>query len=195
MPCPHCNQDRPIKVKGMCMACYMRERRHSHGNPSGRRPNGQSLVELLQYADTSWLEKVLNRIDRTGDGCHEWRGAKTAEGYGIATVATHSVLIHRLIHAVHGGDPMCAVVRHTCGNRACCNPAHLVGGTYGGSQSGGRAHLKDRQRHPRARPFMTPRGEFASMALAAEAYGVSYTTMKNWNKKADSGFSFVEGVE
>lgn len=206
MPCPHCNEDRPIKAKGMCMACYMRERRSRLHPTSHRRPNGQTLVELLQWPDTTWLEKVLTRIDRTSDGCHEWRGPRKANGYGVATVAAHHVFVHRLIHAIHGGDPTCQVVMHTCDNPACCNPAHLVGGTYQdnmrdmlekGRRKKGQTgeHLKDRQRHPRAKPFMTPRGEFASMALAAEAYGVSYTTMKNWNKKADSGFGFVEGVE
>jgi hypothetical protein len=206
MPCPHCNQDRLIKAKGMCMACYMRERRRSHGSPSGRRANGQSLMELLQWPDRSWLPRILARIDSSGDGCHEWLGSRNNCGYGIATVADRNVLIHRLIHAIHGGDPMCQVVMHTCDNPACCNPAHLVGGTYQdnmrdmhekGRRFGGRTgvHLKDRQKHPRAKPFMTPKGEFASMALAAEAYGVSYATMKNWNKKADNGFGFVEGVE
>lgn len=198
MICPHCDQNRPIKVKGMCMACYMRERRAAGKPPSGRRKNGQSLVNLMALPDTSWLPPILEKIDTSGD-CHEWQGGKTKGGYGIVTVAERNILVHRLVHAIHGGDPTCQVVMHTCDNPGCCNPAHLVGGSYQdnmrdmhekGRWNKGRAgeHLRDRQNHPCAKPIETPHGEFASAALAAEHFGVSYGTMKNWLKRSDSGF-------
>jgi hypothetical protein len=43
--------------------------------------------------------------------------------------------------------------------------------------------------HPKSQAIMTPAGRFGSMALAAEHYGVSRVSMRNWVKSGKEGFT------
>jgi hypothetical protein len=77
------------------------------------------------------LAKFFNNIRVTESGCHTWTGNIDTHGY--ATFYTGdpgrpTVKAHRFIYEhTHGVvlDPWSAV-RHRCGNKVCCNPAHLV---------------------------------------------------------------------
>ena len=202
MACQECGSDKRIAAKGLCYACYMRDRR-AHGGP-GRRPNGATLAQLLSYKDQSWRRRVHDFISRSPDGrgCLHWVGPKTRDGYGVVSIAGLNVLGHRAVFAFSGGDPEVEVVMHTCDNPSCCNPEHLVGGTYKenmddmagkGRRRGGNAdHLRDRKRHPRARRVVTPVGEFASAALAAEAVGLHYKTVLGYLQRGERGYSWLD---
>jgi hypothetical protein len=70
------------------------------------------------------------------DSCWEWQAGKDKDGYGRfkigSRVTAKQLLAHRVASSLAAGaateDP--PVVRHTCDNPACCNPAHLQGGTH-----------------------------------------------------------------
>ena len=62
--------------------------------------------------------------------CWPWLGARTAKGYGRITIGGKEWRAHRLAYTLTKGEvPPDKVVRHTCDNPPCCNPAHLELGT------------------------------------------------------------------
>lgn len=199
--CPRCTANRPVQTRGVCMACYMRIRRAA-AKTGPRRRNGETIAQLLTAADQSWRSKLDGRTLKDGD-CHLWTGPTNKGGYGVVHIGLHTVLVHRLVHAIKTGNAMAEVVMHTCDNPLCCNPAHLRTGTYqenmddmrdkgrGPDPAGLGNHLKDRRTHPRSKPVMTPKGQFASSALAAEDLGMEHRTVSRWASQGKNGFSYV----
>ena len=109
----------------------------------------QSLKELG--------ERIAQRILVTASGCHEWRGARDAKGYGKIGFNGRVIGTHRAMMAVANDDlslldriTACPAfnpvwVLHRCDNPPCCNPAHLrMGNANDNSED-------KRLRHPRYR--------------------------------------------
>ncbi|MFT8551785.1 MAG: HNH endonuclease signature motif containing protein [Acetobacter okinawensis] len=62
--------------------------------------------------------------------CHVFTGAKFRNGYGAIQDGKKKVKAHRVAwEAEHGPIPSGQVIRHKCGNRACCNVTHMELGT------------------------------------------------------------------
>src|SRR5690606_8891899 len=101
------------------------------------------------------------------------------------------------------GHPPTPLVRHTCDNRACCNPAHLLVGTARDNihDAMDRGRLRIRERHPSAKLTdqdvrdiryrfehrkHTKRDSVDGVTAIARQYGVSHSAIslivhgKNW---------------
>ena len=70
------------------------------------------------------------RVEKRGaSACHLWCGAQSADGYGIFYAYGKRLAAHRFAYAIHHEldlDEVPTPLGHTCGNRHCVNPEHLV---------------------------------------------------------------------
>ena len=83
-------------------------------------------------------ERFWSRVYRDGPSdlwpheCWPWLGSLTSDGYGICRYEFGSSGAHKAAYLIAKGKIahrwLC--VRHSCDFRACCNPTHLVLGTY-----------------------------------------------------------------
>lgn len=72
------------------------------------------------------LEYLASRV-LVGDGCWEWQGGKTTEGYGqVMGLDRKRVYAHRLMYELMVNDiPEGLHIDHLCKNTSCVRPAHL----------------------------------------------------------------------
>jgi HNH endonuclease len=92
------------------------------------------------------LERLLSKIDKRGPTeCWPWIGGMGSWGYGSFYINRKNYNASRAAYILMIGPiESSLVVRHTCDNPACCNPAHLIPGTQA-------ENLKDCRDRKRAR--------------------------------------------
>lgn len=63
--------------------------------------------------------------------CWNWNKSVTSAGYGRFTRNKKYWTTHTFVYTQTYGDiPKGMVIRHSCHNRRCCNPEHLLIGTH-----------------------------------------------------------------
>lgn len=64
------------------------------------------------------------------DMCWEWKGSKYIDGYGRLGWGTTRYSAHHISYMIFKGPILSnQVVRHTCNNKSCVNPTHLIIGS------------------------------------------------------------------
>lgn len=99
---------------------------------------------------------------RGPDDCWEWLAPRNNHGYGYLwdKGLQRVVLAHRRAwERVNGDIPKGALIRHSCDNPACCNPAHLSIGTA-------KDNAQDVKDHGRAASWYEPRNGGAEHPMA-----------------------------
>ena len=98
----------------------------------GKLHYSSKLLDRRDFSDAV-VARFEAKVDRSAgpDACHLWTARTRPAGYGAFNVArTRTLAAHRVAYAIrHGFAPGALVLRHTCDNPPCCNPAHLLPGT------------------------------------------------------------------
>lgn len=81
--------------------------------------------------DDFWAWFNSNLIT-TSNGCREWTGCRSVQGYGFVRINGKNIKTHRVSFEHSVGCPIRdgMFILHSCNNPPCCNPDHLREGTH-----------------------------------------------------------------
>ncbi len=81
----------------------------------------------MKYTLETIKEKiVVSTLSYNDISCWLWKGTFNTNQYVMVSHNGTQTSLHRLVYTLeHGVIPIKGVIYHLCGNKGCCNPAHL----------------------------------------------------------------------
>ena len=135
-----------------------------YGDPLGRTSaKGLNVEETFNFY--GWTV--------TESGCWEYNGSRNVQNYGRLTQGGKHLKASRAAYELWvGAIPDGMIIRHTCDNPPCINPAHLIPGTYGDNSRDmferGRQNDVRGEKHGRAKLTDAIVREIKTRAVAGE---------------------------
>lgn len=127
---------KPVRSHGFCSGHHYRWKQH--GDPLG----GRRFHKLPPKGNYALAQKFMNKARSwEGDDCLIWPHS-LVNGYGHGYWKGKHVLIHKLLcEEVNGPAPADKPqAQHSCGVKACVNPAHLKWGDQSDNEQDKIAH-------------------------------------------------------
>jgi ribosomal protein S27E len=94
------------------------------------------MTRPIHKIPTDWTEEEKARFWSNVDvgdpnRCWPWIGGRNSGNYGEFKLRGLQYRAHRCAYTISlGAIPDGGIVRHGCDNPPCCNPAHLIAGSY-----------------------------------------------------------------
>lgn len=83
-------------------------------------------ISKLAVKDSDFMRRFDKCIGKTTD-CWLWCGYTLETGYGVIHYMGQVLMAHRISFLLSKGDlPVKKIVAHSCRNRSCVNPDHLM---------------------------------------------------------------------
>ena len=133
VPKYHTRSPRP-KVPRVCAGCKQTVMVHQSRIELGWRFCNRACQRLSSERLDSLPGRFWAKVEKT-ETCWFWTGMRSVQGYGQIGVGPaptqRNLNAHRVSWEMANGPvPEGLLVRHTCHNRHCVNPAHLALGTH-----------------------------------------------------------------
>lgn len=149
---------------------------------------------MSRWADAAFVERLWAKIDKRGTNeCWPWTGAtagKVVHGQISVPHSRSRVYVHRVVYELEIGPiPEGLVVRHSCDNGICCNPAHLLVGTRADNNNDAaeRGRMPRGSRHHATKltlmQVLAIRKDNRTHAQIAQAYGIARQTVGDIKSK------------
>lgn len=126
--CRECRRQAAQRFRDRDSSSYrMQHKKRAHKLVIAKPKKIAKAKKVLVRVDRSPIGRFLKRVHTAENGCWDWLGGKTTDGYGVFCIAKgKNVLAHRFSYIHHKGEILAELeIDHVCNNRCCVNPEHL----------------------------------------------------------------------
>lgn len=128
------------------------------------------------------MERFYSKVKKLKSGCWEWVACKRGKtGYGAFKFEGKLIDAHRMSYIIAKGYiPSGFLVCHTCNNRLCVNPKHLILGTYKDNHNDGVKNGTIRPKEQKGKTTHPGHGAYNRGCRCAECKKIHNDCLSKW---------------